>query len=109
MFQKFYRYHEILNEKENEKNRAAGINVDARPPYWKIFKQSSPQLFNVFFVFFITLSVFPSIHSDIKPSGTESFPIDANSFVGVVCFLTFNLTAMLGSLATSWVVWVSFI
>lgn len=32
-------------------------------PYWRIFKQASPQLFNVFFIFFVTLSIFPAVHS----------------------------------------------
>lgn len=33
------------------------------------------------------------------------FPIPASQYINVLCFLTFNVTAMLGSLATSWVQW----
>ncbi|KAJ6637954.1 Equilibrative nucleoside transporter 3 [Pseudolycoriella hygida] len=100
---KFYRYHEMLHSKELEKSKiVSGRNT--RPPYWKIFKQSFPQLFNVFFVFFVTLAIFPAIHSDIKMSD-PNFPIAPNLYVSVLCFLTFNVCAMLGSLLTSWMQW----
>lgn len=101
---KFYRYHEMLKEKDAESRKKAGHNVNARPPYWQIFKQAFPQLFNVFFVFFITLSIFPVVHSDIKPSSSD-FVIKDKHFVSVTCYLTFNVFAMLGSLTTSWVSW----
>lgn len=35
-------------------------------PYWRIFKQAFPQLFNVFFIFLVTLSLFPAVHSGIN-------------------------------------------
>lgn len=104
--QRFYRYHEMLHEKETEKSKRLGASSSGRPPYWTIFKQASPQLFNIFFVFFITLSLFPVVQSDIKPSGHDHFPIPQKLFVSILCFLTFNLCAMLGSLASSWVQWV---
>lgn len=63
MGQKFYRYHEMLNEKEAERQQLVSGGPPGRPPYWTIFKQASPQLFNIFFVFFITLAVFPSVHA----------------------------------------------
>lgn len=107
---KFYRYHEIMSEKQQEKaRRAGGIAANARPPYWTIFKQSSVQLFNVFFIFFVTLTVFPAVHSDIKPLGQGKFMgiVPPDMFTAITCFLTFNVFAMLGSLTTSWVKWPS--
>lgn len=106
---KFFRYHEMMSEKQQEKARRSGINVNARPPYWTIFKQSFVQLFNVFFIFFVTLTVFPSVHSDIKQLGEGKFLgiVPPDLFTAITCFLTFNLFAMLGSLTTSWVKWVS--
>lgn len=62
-FQRFYRYHELMHEKEAEKSRRIGGGVTRRPPYWAIFKQAFPQLFNVFFIFFITLTLFPTVQS----------------------------------------------
>lgn len=35
-------------------------------PYWTIFKQTFPQCFNVFFVFFVTLMIFPAVHSGMN-------------------------------------------
>lgn len=107
---KFYRYHEMMSEKQQEKARRSGININARPPYWRIFKESFMQLFNVFFIFFVTLTIFPGIHSKIEPSDkTKDFLgiVPENLFTPITCFLTFNLFAMLGSLTTSWVKWVS--
>jgi len=106
---KFYRYHEMMSEKQQEKSRRTGINSNARPPFWTIFKQSFPQLFNVFFIFFVTLTVFPAIHSDIKQSNDDKFMgiVPKDLFTAITCFLTFNVFAMLGSLTTSWIKWVS--
>jgi equilibrative nucleoside transporter 1/2/3 len=107
---KFYRYHEMMSEKQEEKaRRSQGLTVNSRPPYWTIFKQCFPQLFNVFFIFFVTLSVFPTVHSDIKPLSEEKlFGIIPNEqFTSITCFLTFNVFAMLGSFVTSWIQWVS--
>lgn len=104
---KFFRYHEMMSEKQQEKARRSGINVNARPPYWTIFKQSFGQLFNVFFIFFVTLTVFPAVHSDIKQLGKGDFLgiVPPHLFTAITCFLTFNVFAMLGSLTTSWVQW----
>lgn len=121
-----------MNEKELEKARKSG-NASNRPPYWTVFKRAFPQLFNVFFIFFITLSLFPTIQSsecrsdifqllrlllmriqinitnfiitDIKRVD-ESFFVPQELYTEVLCFLTFNVCAMLGSLATSFVQWV---
>lgn len=95
---KFYRYYEMLNNEKKSDSRSQ-LNV----PYWQIFKKASPQLFNVFFTFFVTLAVFPAVHSDIK--GSDDFIIGSKYFTLVTCFLTFNVFAMLGSLTTSWVQW----
>lgn len=61
--QRFYRYHELMHEKEAKKSRKIGATAETRPPYFYIFRKAFPQLFNVFFVFFITLSLFPSVQS----------------------------------------------
>lgn len=93
----------MLNAKESEKHKTEDEHRSI--PYWQIFKQSSVQMFNVFLIFFVTLSVFPAVHSDIKPLD-ENFIIPPQYFTIITCFLTFNFFAMLGSLLTSWVQWV---
>ncbi|KAL5284490.1 ent-3 family protein [Megaselia abdita] len=103
---RFYRYNELMNEKES---KAISNNVDednSKTPYWTIFKDTSMQLFNIFMIFFVTLAVFPAVHSDIQPSSND-FVISSNYFTSITCFLTFNLFAMLGSLTTSWIQWPS--
>lgn len=95
----------MLAEKDAEKSKLQGYDANARPPYLTIFKQAFPQLFNVFMVFFVTLSIFPAVHSDIKISD-PNFIIPEKLYVDVLCFLTFNFCAMVGSLTTSWLQWV---
>lgn len=97
----------MLQEKSAEQNQLTKKETKGRPPYWKVFKQAAPQLFNIFFIFFVTLSVFPTVHSDIQRNKADDFFIPEKFFVTITCFLTFNAFAMLGSLATSWCTWVS--
>lgn len=107
---RFFRYHEMMSEKQQEKaRRNQGIGASTRIPYWTIFKQCFMQLFNVFIIFFVTLSVFPAVYSDIKQTSEGDFLgiIPREQFTAYTCFLTFNIFAMLGSLLTSWIQWVS--
>ncbi|KAG4075671.1 hypothetical protein HA402_003496 [Bradysia odoriphaga] len=101
---KFYRYHEMLHSKELEKSKIVSGRTTSRPPYGTIFRQAFPQLFNVFFVFFVTLAIFPSVHSDVQQSD-PNFIVPKDLYLNVLCFLTFNLCAMIGSLLTSWMQW----
>ncbi|XP_037527018.1 equilibrative nucleoside transporter 1 [Rhipicephalus sanguineus] len=75
-----------------------------RPPYWLVFKQAWPQCLNVFLIFFVTLAAFPAVTSDIKRIDKE-FPLDDKYFTATVCFLGFNLFAMLGNILPIWVRW----
>jgi len=103
---RFYRYNELQHEKEMEKTRQlGGTSTSERPPYWKIFKQAFPQLFNVFFTFFVTLSLFPTVQSEIYISDAKNFIVPRAFYRRILCFLTFNVSAMLGSLTTSWIKW----
>ncbi|KAG7200699.1 hypothetical protein KM043_001250 [Ampulex compressa] len=105
---RFYRYHELLHEKEGSKRQLANNfrGRKERPPYLKILKQCFPQCFNTFFVFFITLSLFPSVQSDIRRYD-PNFIVPFEYYSSVMCFLTFNITAMLGSTIASFVQWPS--
>lgn len=55
-----------MHEKEAEKAIKMGASANSRPPYWQIFKQAFPQLFNIFFVFFITLALYPAVQSGMQ-------------------------------------------
>ncbi|XP_045780784.1 equilibrative nucleoside transporter 1 isoform X2 [Maniola jurtina] len=101
---RFYRYHETLQERTLRVNPAlAATNQNADPvqkktPYGLIVRQSFIQLYNIFIVFFVTLAVFPAVHSDIQPI-TPGFL--GSNFVRITCFLTFNFTAMIGNITAS--------
>lgn len=99
---KFFRYYSALRSQETKP--LTGSHDVSRVPYWTVMKQAGPQLFNIFFTFFVTLSIFPAIYSDIKPV-SENFWISPEMYSSITCFLTFNLFAMLGSLTTSWIQW----
>ncbi|RZF43472.1 hypothetical protein LSTR_LSTR001733 [Laodelphax striatellus] len=101
---RFYKYHELLSQKEAQENKAASGSSSNKIPYWKIFKQCLPQCFNVFMVFIVTLSIFPSLHSGVQKSD-KNFFVGDDYYVNVMCFLTFNVCAMLGSLLSSLGTW----
>ncbi|XP_072934456.1 equilibrative nucleoside transporter 1 [Epargyreus clarus] len=101
---RFFRYHETLQERTLRVNPAlAATNQNARQekqrvPYGAILAQAWVQLYNVFIIFFVSLSVFPTVHSDVKPV-TPGFL--GSNFVRLTCFLTFNFTAMIGNITAS--------
>ncbi|XP_076382029.1 equilibrative nucleoside transporter 1 isoform X1 [Megalopta genalis] len=105
---RFYRCHELLNQKELNKRQLEnkGRGKHDRVPYWKIFEQCFPQCFNTFFVFFVTLSLFPAVQSDIQRSD-PNFIVTSEYYASVMCFLTFNITALIGSSIASLVQWPS--
>ncbi len=57
------------------------------------------QLFNVFFVFFVTLTIFPAIQADVEALSDE---LRGTYFTPVTAFLFFNLFAMVGNVASHW-------
>lgn len=75
-----------MHEKEAEKAIKMGASANSRPPYWQIFKQASPQLFNIFFVFFITLALFPAVQSGME----QHFLFDIFIFFFILIFHSFN-------------------
>lgn len=104
--QRFYRYHELFHQKEMNKRQLENSSRGKfKPAYWTVFKACFPQCSNTFLIFFVTLALFPSVQSDIKSSDVN-FVIPSKYYSNVMCFLTFNITAMLGSLIASLIQWV---
>lgn len=60
MFQRFYRYNELIFEKSLQDKQKSVIYVIS---YWDVFKKCFPQLLNIFLTFCITLSLFPAVLS----------------------------------------------
>lgn len=51
-----------MSAKEQESKRSVG-HVGQKTPYMAILKKCFPQCINVFLVFFVTLTIFPTVHS----------------------------------------------
>ncbi|XP_063389561.1 equilibrative nucleoside transporter 1 [Cydia fagiglandana] len=99
---RFYRYHDTLQQRTLRVNPALAAtgqeDTNKKIPYTTILRQSWVQLYNIWLVFFVSLAVFPSVHSDVKAI-TPGFLGD--NFMRLTCFLTFNLTAMIGNITAS--------
>ncbi|XP_067128720.1 equilibrative nucleoside transporter 3 [Centruroides vittatus] len=95
---RFYRYHRELTKTANKESKC----VYKKPPFFLIFKKIWPQCFNVFFVFFVTLTIFPAVHANIEAID-PNFIIPPDYFSPVTCFLCFNFFAMLGSIFPTWI------
>uniref|UniRef100_A0A1I7Z3X4 Equilibrative nucleoside transporter 1 n=1 Tax=Steinernema glaseri TaxID=37863 RepID=A0A1I7Z3X4_9BILA len=68
--------------------------------YAEVLKQAWPQMFNVFCIFFVTLSIFPTIQVDIKlyrEDGVYDFFIPQKLYEAITTFLLFNVCATIGS------------
>lgn len=103
---RFYRHYDIKEKKQQEQRKTADNTIE-RPPYLYIIKKAWPQMYNVYITFFVTLAVFPSIHSGIKVSDSEFFIQDTFLYTQILCFLTFNVCAMIGSILPSFFIWPS--
>ncbi|CAH1404268.1 unnamed protein product [Nezara viridula] len=104
---RFYKYNELMHQKEIQKktkDTVSSPNDKANIPHLKVLSKNYPQLFNIFFIFFVSLALFPSVQSDIKRSD-DNFFINDKFYVEVMCFLTFNVSAMLGSYIATFFQW----
>ncbi|XP_074026240.1 equilibrative nucleoside transporter 1 isoform X1 [Leptinotarsa decemlineata] len=101
---RYYRHYELKEKKEIQKQRQVGRGAKERVPYLYILKKCFPQLLNVFLVFFVTLAIFPAVHSGIKPYD-KNFFIPEKYYTSITCFITFNVFAMIGSWLPSYFVW----
>ena len=86
-----------LNRKEDTPDVTGPLTAEfkSRPPYLLILKQIWIHLFSVFFVYFITLALFPALLAAI----VSNTSLAGKYFTVVWCFLSFNLFAMLGNIA----------
>lgn len=70
-----------------------------------MFKQCALQCFNVWFVFTVTLTLFPTVQSNIKRFDKD-FVVPEDYYSDVMCFMTFNVTALIGSWLATMFRWV---
>lgn len=100
---KYYRYHKNLHRVHSSAlNMKIGDGIRSYlAPYVLVFKKVWLQMFNIFFLFFVSLSIFPAIQVDVKASD-ESFIFSGKYYQAITCFLGFNVFAMLGNMVPSW-------
>jgi len=106
---KFYR-HYIQLAQLKEKVSKAKMGPDSAKPFYvllfqsfsRVFKEIYHLMFAVWFVFFITLALFPAVMSDVWP---VELPMGRSMWAAVFCFLFFNLFATLGNLTTEFIRW----
>lgn len=95
-----------MNQSEiNKKQLESSSTKKPIPPYLEIFKQCYVQCFNTFLIFSVTLTLFPMVLNHLRRSD-ENFFITDKYYSEIICYLIFNVMAMLGSLTTSFVQWV---
>ncbi|CAG9539575.1 unnamed protein product [Cercopithifilaria johnstoni] len=78
--------------------------------YFHVFKKIWIQCFNVWCVFFVTLTLFPIVMADIKyynENGVYDFFIPEKLFTPVTTYLLFNSCAVAGSFLADFVQWPS--
>ncbi|KAL3982253.1 nucleoside Transporter family protein [Acanthocheilonema viteae] len=78
--------------------------------YFQVFKKIWIQCFNVWCVFFVTLTLFPVVMADIKyynKSGKYDFFIPEKLFTPIMAYLLFNFFAAAGSFLANFVQWPS--
>ncbi|XP_065829682.1 equilibrative nucleoside transporter 3-like isoform X2 [Oscarella lobularis] len=80
-----------------------------RPNFWFIFKRIWKPALNVFIIFFVTLSIFPAITSNIKSVAAhpDASPWTDAYFTPVTCFLLFNACDFTGRTIAAWIPFIS--
>ncbi|KAK5966429.1 Equilibrative Nucleoside Transporter [Trichostrongylus colubriformis] len=104
--QEFYSYHV-------DKGTAARVQSNTTKPglkqFQECFRMCWVQLWNVFFLFFITLTIFPAIMASTplyRESGQDWHSIwPERLYTFITTFLTFNVFATIGSTVANFVQW----
>ncbi|CDW57752.1 equilibrative nucleoside transporter [Trichuris trichiura] len=84
-----------------ERNSFCSRCRQAVKPLIEVICQVKQQLFNIFFIFFVTLTIFPAMMANIESSSSD-FPLSSRYYSAVMCFLVFNFFAVMGNLVSSW-------
>ncbi|GMR62996.1 hypothetical protein PMAYCL1PPCAC_33191, partial [Pristionchus mayeri] len=101
---RFYKYYIAAGERARAEQRTEKPSLGQ---YVECFKDCWVQLLCVFFTFFVTLSIFPSVMVKIPislmPGEEWSFFIPDRQYINITTFLNFNLFAVLGSFAANFI------
>uniref|UniRef100_A0A0K0E115 Equilibrative nucleoside transporter n=1 Tax=Strongyloides stercoralis TaxID=6248 RepID=A0A0K0E115_STRER len=103
----FYKYYDNLSKNASSKENGLEEKVELdMKTYLEVFKKGWQQMINVFIVFFVSLTIYPTILSDIVPHNyhdkTWTFFISKKFFSPITCFLLFNFFASVGNITASY-------
>uniref|UniRef100_A0A0N4ZTI5 Nucleoside transporter n=1 Tax=Parastrongyloides trichosuri TaxID=131310 RepID=A0A0N4ZTI5_PARTI len=106
----FYKYYDEL-AKNSTINKEGEIELAPvqlnMATYIEVFKKGWQQMINVFLVFFVTLTIYPTILNDIVPTKYHdndwNFFISKKYFSPITCFLIFNFFASAGNLIAGYI------
>lgn len=76
------------------------------PTKLSVLSKCWPQCLNIFITFYVTLTLFPNVLSNInlKPA-TNKLGLSDDNLIPVGCFFVFNFTALLGNILASYTNW----
>ncbi|XP_060068015.1 equilibrative nucleoside transporter 1-like [Ylistrum balloti] len=99
---KFYKHYksQVTAAMSNSESPSSSSFSQTMGQFKNVFIKIKVQAICVWFVFFVTLSIFPAIWSNVK---RIDFPLSDGMFVGIFCFLSFNLFAVLGNLTSEFI------
>jgi equilibrative nucleoside transporter 1/2/3 len=93
----FYKYYSMKAKQQQLLASQSETSEHYFKQYVDVFKQTWREDCCIFFVFFVTLSCFPTILADIRQS-SDSFFISKDFYSLFMCFVIFNVFIMIGSL-----------
>lgn len=97
----YYKHHKAMVVRKQKQQRNTNRNCsETCSMYWMVFKKIWVQAVSVWFVFFVTLTIFPGLWANVK---RIDFPIHDDFWAPVFCFLSFNLFAFLGNLTSEFI------
>lgn len=97
---KFYQHFRAAIRRQQNTSGPSRTFSETCSLFGQVLKKIWVQALCVWFVFFVTLTIFPGIWSNVSK---KDFPIEDKYWVAVFCFLSFNVFAFLGNIVSEWV------
>ncbi|XP_068596992.1 equilibrative nucleoside transporter 3 [Brachionichthys hirsutus] len=86
----------------NEENTPGPRSTSSTPPLRPILRKTWVLGLSVFYVFCVSVAVFPAVSSSIQSVQKDQSPWTATYFVPLTCFLLYNVADFCGRQMTAW-------
>lgn len=93
--QRFYRYH------VRRSKAYLSPEEESFPPFFEILEKCWKQYLNIYLVYLVSYTIFPSILINIRPHSNSLYFLSNKYFVPITCHLLFNSSSTLGSLISN--------